>query len=113
MTEQKTTEELRLEYIKIRSWAIMGQDLTPGDFDRHVAKRGPDGMSPEQWVETAEIVPVVCRACDGTGQYAIGTENFKRKTRGICFRCSGKGSQTHRDRVRNDAYDRLNFHSGL
>ena len=67
-----TTEELRLEYLKIREWGICDQrNLTAARFDAVVLEKlGTADADPAQWVV-----------------------------------------QTHADRLRNDAYDRLNFNS--
>lgn len=108
-----TTEELRLEYLKIREWGICDQrNLTAARFDAVVLEKlGTADADPAQWVAAAAALRIRCDPCGGSGDYAVGVENGKRLIRGICFRCEGRGVQTHADRLRNDAYDRLNFNS--
>lgn len=52
-----------------------------------------------------------CRRCAGTGRFITYVENgIPKGPGGICFRCSGKGYHTQKDRSRNDYYDRRGFY---
>ena len=46
-----------------------------------------------------------CSACGGSGQFVVGIVNDILDTRGVCYRCGGKGHQTVKDRKRNEYYD--------
>ena len=70
--------------------------------------------TPEDFVATIESLLVLCRRCAGTGQFITGTTNGKPTgPGGICFRCEGKGSQTHRDGHRNRVHDDHYFGRGF
>jgi hypothetical protein len=47
-----------------------------------------------------------CGRCGGTGVYqGVSGINNQVITKGVCYRCVGKGKQTWRDRARNMSYD--------
>jgi hypothetical protein len=65
-----------------------------------------DSLSPEQHVMAIEGVKLTCKRCGGTGRFVTGMVNGKLTgPGGSCWRCAGRGYQTHRDGHRNRTFD--------
>lgn len=95
-------EALRAEYATIRAAFLYDNCRTPAEFNALVVAMGAN--DPQSFVDCARVVTCTCHACNGTGEYRVG----RSSEIGPCYRCEGKGEQSHADVARNRAYDVLN-----
>jgi hypothetical protein len=99
LTEEQL-KALRGQYAKLRA-EYCYDNATPAEFDAAVKSMNP--TNPEDFVTCASAVTCECKACRGTGAYT-----WNGQPSGECYRCEGKGRQSHADAARNRAYDALN-----
>lgn len=100
-----TIEKMREEYRRIRE---RSQAASPEAFDAKVKEMLARKLNPTpgEWLEAAKGARFMCKRCAGTGRFVTGTLNGQPTgPGGICFRCSGHGSQNDADARRNFGAD--------
>jgi hypothetical protein len=99
--------ELRAEYRHMRDAGrfVFGRDWDAAVVATLAKTVNPSDATPEQWVEAARSVEIVCEKCHGRGEYHWGgTINGKPVHTGDCYQCGGSGVQDIDDMFRNRAH---------
>ena len=85
-----------------------GRQAVAAAVTARVAELCQDGAEPTPVMFVRAIcgVRIPCRRCMGSGAFTTRVENGQpRGPGGMCFRCEGRGYQTHEDGARNYGYD--------
>jgi len=101
-----TKEALRKSYRNALD-GLTYDNASPSEVRAAIEQKVGIPDSPAAWVEAIESVKMPCKRCASTGRFITRVENgVPTGPGGVCYRCDGKGYQTHKDGHRNHTHDR-------